>query len=111
MHGDRAATDNGYMSARPGYEVRTLIAAANILARHGQKQPCEDVLAITRTIYKTYVADLQNGKTPANVPDWRQQITVAQPVTGNSTSFRSDELIGTAVINPQNVALGSVETS
>jgi sporulation protein YlmC with PRC-barrel domain len=39
----------------------------------------------------------------------QQQITAAQPVTGNSTSFRSDELIGTAVINPQNVALGSVD--
>jgi sporulation protein YlmC with PRC-barrel domain len=110
MRGRRTATATGYMNARPGYEVRTLIAAANILARHGQKQPCEDVLAVTRTIYKTYVADLHTGKEPTNMPDWRQrQITAAQPVTGNNTSFRSDELIGTEVRNPQNVALGSVD--
>lgn len=111
MRGDRAATETGYMRARPGYEVRTLIAAANILARHGQQQPCEDVLATTRNIYETYVADLHTDKaTPANVPDWQQrQITAAQPVTGDNTSFRSDELIGTEVHNRQNMALGSVD--
>jgi sporulation protein YlmC with PRC-barrel domain len=111
MRNNGSAASTGYMNARPGYEVRTLIAAASILARHGQQQPCENVLTTTRAIYKTYEADLRADKAaPSNMPNWKQrQITAAQPVTGNNTSFRSDELIGTEVSNPQNVALGSVE--
>lgn len=100
-----------YQNARPGYEVRTLVAAANILARDGQQQQCEDVLKTTRGVYQRYVADLHNGGVPAaDVPGWRtQQIAAAQPVTGKTTSFRSDELLGAEVRNAQNDALGSVD--
>ena len=46
----------------------------------------------------------------ADMPGWRQQqIAAAQPVTDKNTSFRSDELLGTEVRNPQNEALGSVD--
>ena len=101
----------GYQDARPGYDVRTLIAAANILARAGQQQRCEDVLATTRDSYKLYVSDMHGRNVPmADVPGWRQQqITAAQPVTAKNTSFRSDELLGIDVRNPQNEALGSVD--
>ena len=101
----------GYPTARSGYELRTLVASANILARQGQQQPCEDVLATTRNIYKGYVADMRSGRVPpADVQGWRQlQIAAAQAVTSTSTSFRSDELVGTEVRSPQNEALGSVE--
>ncbi|MGB7100361.1 MAG: PRC-barrel domain-containing protein [Xanthobacteraceae bacterium] len=105
------ATGIGYRNARPGYELRTLFAAANILARQGQQQPCEDVLATTRDIYKVYVADMHSGKMPmADVQGWRQlQIAAAQPVTSTNATLRSDELVGTEVRSPQNGALGSVE--
>ena len=105
------ATGIGYRNARPGYELRTLIASADILAQQGQQQPCEDVLATTRDIYKVYVEDMRNGKMPvANVQGWRRlQIAAAQPVTSKNTSFRSDELVGTEVRNSQNESLGSVE--
>ncbi len=105
----RAAT--AYQNARPGYEVRNLVTSANILARHGQQDSCEAVLATTRDIYKLYVADMHSGGVPmANVPNWRQQqIAGAQPVTDKDTSFRSDELVGTDVRNAKDEALGSVE--
>jgi sporulation protein YlmC with PRC-barrel domain len=113
LRGDSAAAGAAtrYENARPGYEVRILVAAANILARQGQQQPCEDVLATTRNIYKIYLADMHRMGVPkADLPGWRnQQIAAAQPVTSGNTSFRSDELIGTDVRDPQNEVLGSVD--
>jgi sporulation protein YlmC with PRC-barrel domain len=87
-----------------------LVASANILARHGQQEQCENVLATTRDIYKLYLTDVHTGKVPmTDVPGWRQQqIAAAKPVT-DDTSFRSDELLGTEVRDAQNQALGSVE--
>jgi hypothetical protein len=89
-----------------------LVAAANILAHHGQDQACEDTLATTRDIYKLYGGDMRSGKYPtANVPDWQQQqqIAAALPVTAKDTAFRSDQLVGTGVCDPKNEALGSVD--
>lgn len=100
-----------YQDARPGYEVRMLVASANILARHGKQQSCEDVLGTTRTIYKEYVADMHSEGVPTvDMPGWHeQQIAAAQPVASRATSFRSDELLGADVRDPQNEALGSVD--
>ena len=101
----------GFRNARPGYEVRTLVTAANILARHGQKQACENVLTTTREIYSRYAADMRSGKFPkADVSDWRhQQIAAAKAVAATDTSFRSDQLLGTDVRNAKDEALGSVD--
>lgn len=108
---DPAETGGGYINARSGYEVRLLLAAADILARHGQQQPCEDVLATTRDHYEQYVAEMTSAGMPmANVPGWQQQqIAAAEPVTSTTTSFRSDQLLGTDVRNPKYQALGSVD--
>jgi sporulation protein YlmC with PRC-barrel domain len=101
----------GYRNARPGYDVRTLMVAANILARQGEQQPCEGVLAAARVDYETYAADMHNGgAAAANVPGWQQkQLASAKSVTGADSSFRSDQLLGTDVRNAQNVTLGSVD--
>jgi sporulation protein YlmC with PRC-barrel domain len=108
--GGYPATVTGYHNARPGHEVRVLIASATILAGQGMQQQCEDVLGASRTIYKSYMADLQNAKTPmTDVTSWRQQeIAAARPVTDSDAQFRSDELIGTEVRDPQGKTLGSV---
>jgi len=101
----------GYFSGRPGYELRVLMASANILSRHGQQQPCEDVLTATRELYKIYLLDLQRaGVTPVDLPGWRQrQIAAAIPVKESNIAFRSDELLGVEVQSPDGVALGSVD--
>jgi len=106
-----ATTPTGYVDARPGYEVRMLVGSANILARHGQQEACESVLATTRTIYKTYAADMKSGNMPrADIPNWRNQaIATAEPITDKNSAIRSDELLSDPVRNLRDVALGSVE--
>ena len=111
MRARPATAATGYEDARPGYEVRILVASANILAHRGQQQACETVISTARGIYKSYVADMHRGGMPvADVPGWRQhQIAAARPVTTKDTSYRSDELVGTDVRTPKDDALGSVE--
>jgi sporulation protein YlmC with PRC-barrel domain len=87
------------------------VVAANILARHGKAPACEEVLDTVQDIYNHYSADMHaRGMPMVDMPAWRQeQIAAAQPVTDKSTSFRSDELLGTDVRTPHNEALGSVD--
>jgi sporulation protein YlmC with PRC-barrel domain len=100
----------GYSNARPGYEVRTLIASADILAQHGQLQACEDILATTRTIYQRYASEMHSrGVAMDDSPNWeRHQIAAAQPVTEKDTAFRSDQLLDTDVVSAKNESLGTV---
>jgi sporulation protein YlmC with PRC-barrel domain len=101
----------GYWRGRSGYEVRTLLASANILARLGQQVPCESVLAATRDLYKQYLVEVrQDGMPRAGGANWRKaQIASAEPVTKPGLSFRSDQLVGTDVRNLQDESLGSID--
>ena len=101
----------GYQNARPGYEVRTLLASANILARQGQQKSCEDVLSTTTMIYDQYKNNMLNAKSGKfDDGGWtRQQINAAQPVSNNTTALRSDELIGTELRNQEDEELGTVD--
>jgi sporulation protein YlmC with PRC-barrel domain len=100
-----------YANARPGYEVRVLLAGADILARHGKQQPCEDVLVQIRASYDEYKTDMQGRDLRvANALGFRkQELSLAKPVTSRTTAFRSDDLLGSEVRTPGNVALGSVD--
>ena len=101
----------GYANARPGYEVRVLLSAADILARHGRQQPCEDVLVQIRSSYEAYKTDMQGRDLRiANALGFRkQELSLAQPVVTRVAAFRSDDLLGSEVRTPGNVALGSVD--
>ncbi len=112
LGGTSASETTDYGRGRPGFEIRTLIASADILARRGgQQQACKALLTATRDIYTGYVADMrESGMTQADMRGWRhQQIATAQPVTSNNASYRSDQLIGTDVVNLEGEALGSVD--
>jgi len=114
-YGDQTLPGGGvnaanFRNARPGYEVRVLLAAADILAEDGKQEACESVLATMRHAYAVYVADMNaQGARTADAPAWQQQqISAAQPVTDDSTAMRADQLIGTDVRTARNVPLGSV---
>jgi sporulation protein YlmC with PRC-barrel domain len=100
----------GYGSARPGYEIRTLMASATVLAQMGQEQECQTVLATSQAIYTRYESDLRaRGIRSADMPGWRhRQIAAAEPVLGADASFRSDQLLDTDVVSAGNETLGSV---
>lgn len=101
---------SGYSRARPGYEIRTLIASATILAERGQQPQCDALLTTARGIYKGYADDLRDGKMPrGDGMNWRRtQIAAALPVVGSKLAYRSDQLIGADVVNPQGDDLGDV---
>jgi len=110
-YGYATADAPGYRSARPGYEIRILMASANVLAENGQQQACESVLDTTRGIYKLYIADMnRRGIRPIDNPGWQQkQIAAAQPVTAEHAAFRSDQLLDTAVRSTKDEALCSIQ--
>jgi len=102
---------SGYWRARPGYEVRTLLAAAQILGQRGQQASCEALLGETRATYGRYAKAMRSGNVPRDNPlSWRkEQLAAAKPVAGQDVAYRSDQLIGTEVLNPKGETLGSVD--
>jgi sporulation protein YlmC with PRC-barrel domain len=105
------ATAGQYSRARPGYEIRTLLASANILAQRGDESGCESLLGQTRDTYASYAGELRRDRVAhVDSPGWRrQQIASAVPVAGSVVAYRSDELVGAGVVNPAGDNLGSVD--
>jgi sporulation protein YlmC with PRC-barrel domain len=111
MTGSTAPGTAVYGRARPGYDIRTLLAAAQILGQSGKQAACEVLLGETRVKYNRYAAELRNGNTPRyDAASYRKaQLATAKPVDGQDVSYRSDQLIGTEVLNPKGESLGSVD--
>ncbi|NYT77101.1 PRC-barrel domain-containing protein [Alcaligenaceae bacterium] len=107
---DSAVGAVAYWRARPGYEVRTLLAATQILAQRGQQASCEVLLGETRDIYRRYATEMRSGNmSSVDFSSWRKaQLAAAVPVASHGVSYRPDQLIGTEVLSPNADALGSV---
>jgi sporulation protein YlmC with PRC-barrel domain len=107
MLGFKGKSSANDFSARPGYEIRNLLITANILARRGEQQACEAVLATTRTIYGRYAIEFR-GPMPSGSRWRQQQIASASPVAAAGGVVRSDQLIDTDVRNATGEALGTI---
>jgi hypothetical protein len=103
-------TSRGYLRMRPAFEIEHLMAAANILAGHGQQDACEAVLATTREIYQRYLADLRSGDIERMDPKkWRDyQIAKTHALTSQGIARTGDGLIGADVRSPKDLPLGTV---
>ncbi|MCW8086188.1 PRC-barrel domain-containing protein [Sabulicella glaciei] len=98
-------------SAAPVQSLRTLYAAAHVLAANGSDAACRTVLAEARQLYGAYTAQIrQAGIEPGEIRSYRQsQLALARPVTEMGHGMRVDEITGTDVRNPQDQRLGTVQ--
>ena len=94
----------------PRFQIQALYSAASVLARRGNEQTCQAVLAELGQVYGQRVAQLrQAGIEPGQVISWRQRhLLAAQPVTQMGRALSIDDLDGADVRNPQDERLGSV---
>lgn len=99
----------GYTS--PRYQIRTLYAAANILARRNDQDGCNAVLSELRQLQTSYVQNLkQAGVEPGEIASWREQrLAAAKPVTQLGRAINVADVTGTEVRNLNADELGSVE--
>jgi sporulation protein YlmC with PRC-barrel domain len=97
-------------AAAPGQQIRTLYAAATVLADRGDQQTCEAVTGKLRQIYGQYIDQLrQAGVKPGEIRGWRgQEILAAKPVA-QLGSVRVNEVVGTDVWNGHDQQLGTVD--
>ncbi|MCB4823568.1 PRC-barrel domain-containing protein [Roseicella aerolata] len=95
----------------PMQEIRTLHAAAMVMAQRGEERGCQTVLSELREAYGQYGQQLrQAGADAGRMGTYRQQqLASAQPVSQMSRAFRADNVTGTDVRNPKDEYLGSVE--
>jgi sporulation protein YlmC with PRC-barrel domain len=95
---------------RPAYEIEHLVAAATILGLHGQQDSCEAVLGTTREIYQRYLTDLHSGDIERMDPKkWLDHhIAKTHALTSQGIARQGDGLIGTDVLSPADLPLGTV---
>ena len=106
--GPWGATDWG---VSPGHDIRILQSAAAVLARQGDQEGCEYLVARMEETYDRYAENLREaGIEPGQVSTWRQeQIAAAVPVNELGQVVSLDSIIGTEVRSLKDERLGSVE--
>lgn len=102
--------DTGW-SASPGHDIRTLQSAAAVLARQGDEEGCQYLLARLNDTYTNYTDQLREaGVEPGQISAWREeQIAASVPVEEVAHMMSLDNILGTEVRNHADEQLGSIE--
>jgi sporulation protein YlmC with PRC-barrel domain len=102
--------DTGWR-ASPGHDIRTLQSAAAVLARQGDEEGCQYLLARLSDTYTRYADELREaGVEPGQISAWREeQIAASMPVEEVAHMLSLDNILGTEVRNFADERLGSIE--
>lgn len=102
--------DTGWI-ASPGHDIRTLQSAAAVLARQGDEEGCQYLLARLNATYTHYADELRKaGVEPGQISAWREeQIAASVPVEEVEHMLSLDNILGTEVRNLADEQLGSIE--
>lgn len=95
----------------PGHAIHTLQSAAAVLARQGDEEGCQYLLARVEETYTNYANELrQAGVEPGQISAWREeQIAASVPVDEVAHMLSLDNILGTEVRNHADEQLGSIE--
>jgi sporulation protein YlmC with PRC-barrel domain len=95
----------------PGREIHALQNAAAVLARQGDEEGCQYLLARVEQTYDNYAGQLREaGVEPGQISAWREeQIAASVPVAEMEHMLSLDRILGTEVRNFADENLGSIE--
>jgi sporulation protein YlmC with PRC-barrel domain len=95
----------------PGREIHALQNAAAVLARQGDEEGCQYLLARVEQTYDNYAGQLREaGVEPGQISAWREeQIAASVPVQEMEHMLSLDNILGTEVRNFADESLGSIE--
>jgi sporulation protein YlmC with PRC-barrel domain len=110
-YGAPAPVGGWYGTYGPRREMSAVLAAAEVFARNGREEACQNVLAELRDLQEQRLAQLEEaGIPPEEVQSWRQELLVsAQPVSEVGGNIRIENVLGADVRNLRDQDLGDVE--
>jgi hypothetical protein len=110
-YGEPAPIGGWYGTYGPRREMSTVLAAAEVFARNGREEACQNVLAELRDMREQRLARLEEaGIPPEEVQSWRQEVLVnAQPVSEIGGNIRIDNVLGADVRNLRDEDLGDIQ--
>ena len=110
-YGAEAPVGGWYGTYGPRRGMNAVLAAAEVFARDGREEACQDVLAELRDMQEQRLAQLEEaGIAPEEVQSWRQELLVnAQPVGEMGGTIRIDNVLGADLRNLQDEDLGDIE--
>ena len=110
-YGEPAPVGGWYGTYGPRREMSAVLAAAEVFARNGREEACQNVLAELRDMQEQRLAQLEEaGIPPEEVQSWRQELLVrAQPVSEVGGNIRIENVLGADVRNLRDDDLGDIK--